>query len=104
MGLHVALDQLVLDDRGVVVALGRVLLGMVVITTVAGAVAVAGTKDRVVLQAVPVVQLQDSTTLALAPGTAVLITGILIFRRSGSAPEATDAGTPLVDVDHLDIE
>ena len=41
MGLHVALDQLVLDDRGVVVALGRVLLGMVVITTVAGAVAVA---------------------------------------------------------------
>ena len=103
MGLHVALDQLVLDDRGVVVALGRVLLGMVVITTVAGAVAVAVVLQAV-LQAVPVVQLQDSTTLALAPGTAVLITGILIFRRSGSAPEATDAGTPLVDVDHLDIE
>ena len=43
MGLHVALDQLVLDDRGEVVALGWVLLGRLVTPTVAGAVAVAGT-------------------------------------------------------------
>lgn len=43
MGLHVALDQLVLDDGGVVVALGVVLLGRVVTPAVAGAVAVAGT-------------------------------------------------------------
>ena len=43
MGLHVALDQLVLDDGGEVVALGWVLLGRLVTPTVAGAVAVAGT-------------------------------------------------------------
>ena len=43
MGLHVALDQLVLDDGCVVVALGVVLLGRVVTPAVAGAVAVAVT-------------------------------------------------------------
>ena len=53
MGLHVALDQLILDDGGVVVALGSFLLGRIVTPTGAFAVAVAGTICRVIDRAVP---------------------------------------------------